>query len=221
MSCHRHSHGVPPIPTNESQSINSHVLTTQLVALNVANPSSDLEKLFKTQTNKYEVIPEIRSDADNQFILRIPFQGSVKLYSIILRTARQPDHCPRNIKLYKNQDSLDFDSVADTKATHEIEQPQIGLELDGELPREIVADDTFVEHYLPRHHFSGVSSLTLFFQNNWSQNDDEVLKLYSIELRGEFTPLTKDPVVTIYESAANPADHKNLLANENHNYQNI
>ncbi|KAH3668348.1 hypothetical protein OGAPHI_002102 [Ogataea philodendri] len=222
MSCHhQHSHGVAPIPTNESQSLNSDVLTTQVSALNIENSPQDLAKLFKTQTTKYQLIPEIRSDADNQFILHIPFQGSVKLYSIILRTARHPNHCPRTIKLYKNQPSLDFDSVGTTKATHEIEHPQIGVEFDDDLPEEFVAEDTFVEHYLPRRLLTGVTSLSIFFQNNWADDDDEVLKLYSVELRGEFTPLTKDPVVTLYESAANPADHKNMLSQETKNYQNL
>ncbi|KAF6065146.1 PITH domain family protein [Candida albicans] len=77
-------------------------------------------------------------------------------------------------------------------------------------------DDDFVEHYVSRHKFTGVNQLTIFIEDIYDEGEEEC-HLHSIELRGEFTELNKDPVITLYESAANPADHKNLTIVENQN----
>ncbi|VEU20478.1 DEKNAAC101326 [Brettanomyces naardenensis] len=219
---HNHSHGAPPIPTNESQSLNSKILTPNLSALNLANPQSDLPSLFKDRSHKYSIQPCFKSDADNQLILKIPFEGSTKLYSVILRTSNQDDHCPRTVKFYNGTRDLDFDSITSAQVTFEAEHPRVGLDDTSELQEEEIVDDSsFVEHYLPRNLFGGVSTLTIFFENNWSGDDDEPLHLYSVELRGEFHGLMKKtPVVTIYESAANPADHAKISATQ-FNFQDV
>ena len=53
--------------------------------------------------------------------------------------------------------------------------------------------------------FSNVRSLTLYFPSNYGADKT---RIEYIGLSGDATPLVKDPVITIYESAANPADHK-------------
>ncbi|GMG29123.1 unnamed protein product [Ambrosiozyma monospora] len=220
---HSHQHEAAPIPTSTSQSLNSKINTANLEAFNLANPQTDLAELFKSHDKRYELIPVIKSDADNQLIIKIPFAGvTTKLYSVILRTSKLGDHCPKAVKFYKNQDNLDFDSIGSQKPTYVVEHPEIGVE-DGEGDEltELVDDNTFAEHFLPRHLFSAVNTLTIFFENNWTDDDDEVLHLYSIEIRGEFKELTKDPIITLYESAANPADHKNMLPEETKNFHNV
>ncbi|CDK28731.1 unnamed protein product [Kuraishia capsulata CBS 1993] len=221
---HGHSHGPPPIPTNSSQSINDRVSLSKLAGLNMANPPSDLQALFKTRETKNSLRPAIRSDADNQLILKVPFDGIVKLYSIILRTNGQPDHCPSTIKLFKNNDALDFDTIGSVHPTSTLSHPLVGhledlsaISRDDELVDE--TEDQFVEHYLPRNQFNGTTSLTLFFEDTHSHDEDEPVIIYSVELRGEFAELTRDPVITLYESAANPADHKLPLSQQNLNSQ--
>ena len=96
---HNHNHDdndhIAPIPTSSSQSLNSKIDTTKVTALNLANPSDELAKLFKDSNTKYQVKPVIKSDCDEQLIINIPFlNGSVKLYSIILRT-NGDIYCPR------------------------------------------------------------------------------------------------------------------------------
>ncbi|QPG77264.1 hypothetical protein FOA43_004672 [Brettanomyces nanus] len=208
-----HAHGAPPIPTNESQSLNSKILTTNLSALNLANPQSHLPSLFKDTQHKYSIKPCFKSDADNQLILKIPFEGSVKLYSVILRSSNQPDNCPRTVKFYNTNQDLDFDNINSVDVTYQAEHPQVGVDDSNESTEDELVDDmSFVEHYLPRHLFTGVSTLTVFLEDNWSNDDDYALHLYSVELRGEFHQLKRNPVVTIYESASNPADHKIILS---------
>ncbi|KAI5951792.1 hypothetical protein KGF54_004867 [Candida jiufengensis] len=81
--------------------------------------------------------------------------------------------------------------------------------------KRFVESDTFVEHFLQRHKFTGVQQLTIYIQDIY--NDEDQCQLHSIELRGEFIELNKDPIITIYESAAYPADHKNLTAIDQQN----
>lgn len=54
-------------------------------------------------------------------------------------------------------------------------------------------------------HFRAVRSLTLFITGSFSE--EEITRLYYIGLKGEFTELSEDPIITLYELNANPADH--------------
>lgn len=211
-SSHGHSH-VAPIPTNESQSLLSKIDTIHLSALNLANPQSDLSKLFRPVDEKFKLKPAIRTDADSQLILHIPFINSlVKLYSVILRT-NGDQYCPKTIKLFKNDTHIDFDNVDSKKAAFQLNHPHHGVMYnDEELPEELINSDEFVEHFLPRHTFTGVQHLTIFIEDAWGDEDESVL--HYIELRGEFSELNRDPVIALYESAANPADHVNLATAE-------
>ena len=216
---HNHNHDdndhIAPIPTSSSQSLNSKIDTTKVTALNLANPSDELAKLFKGSNTKYQVKPVIKSDCDEQLNINIPFlNGSVKLYSIILRT-NGDIYCPRTIKLFKNDKTIDFDNVDQKKPVQVITHPQIGVANDDDLPEILQSDDDFVEHFVSRHKFTGVQTLTLFIENIYDEGEEEC-HLHSIELRGEFTELNKDPIITLYELAANPADHKNITVVEQH-----
>ncbi|RLV96014.1 PITH domain-containing protein [Spathaspora sp. JA1] len=221
---HGHNHGhdhddhIAPIPTSASQSLNSKVDTSKLTALNLANPSQDLGKLFKTSETKYQIKPIIRSDCDCQLIINVPFlNGNVKLYSIIFRT-NGDKYCPKTIKLFKNDKTIDFDNVETKTPTQKVKHPQVGVlfeEDEDNIPEVLEEEGDFVEHYLSRSKFTGVHHLTIFIEDIHDDEDDEdECRLHSIELRGEFTELNKQPVITLYESAANPADHKNLAVSD-------
>jgi len=55
--------------------------------------------------------------------------------------------------------------------------------------------------------FSNISSLTLFFPE--SQGADSI-RLYYIGLMGSWTERKRDPIITVYESQANLADHEKI-----------
>lgn len=221
---HSHDHGdghddgdhIAPVPTSIAQLLNSKINLPHVTALNIQNERDDLEKIFKNAQNRYLLKPIIKSDADEQIILHIPFlNGSVKLHLVIIRT-NGDKYCPRTIELWKNNQGIDFDSVEQFKPNFKLTQPHVGVayndddESEEEVPDILESDADFVEHHLPRHIFTGVQHLTMFFKDIYG--DEEESHFHSIELRGEFTELTKDPVITIYEASANPADHKKVEA---------
>lgn len=112
--------------------------------------------------------------------------------------------------MWKNE-SIDFDNAGDKKPLYKVDHPQVGcMYNDEEVPETLENDDEFVEHFLPRHAFTGVQQLTIFIED--IHGDEDECHLHYIELRGEFTELTRDPVITLYELAANPADHQKVEA---------
>ncbi|GMM32971.1 hypothetical protein DASC09_002960 [Saccharomycopsis crataegensis] len=234
MSCHHeHNHGhhhgdnhdeadhILPIPTNASQSLRNQIDFQKLTALNIEQQNSDIYKIFdKYDDSKYQIKDFISSDTDEQIILNIPFlDSSVKLFSIILKTSGG-DQCPQTIKLFKNKNNIDFDNAEDMKADFTLNHPQVGFEGDSNVQEQDINDDNFVEHFLPRHVFTNTTQLTFFIRDVYDEDEDQS-KIYYIELRGEFKKLTKDPVITMYEAAANPADHKNTTASLERNQHSI
>lgn len=223
---HSHSHGdgedhshTAPIPTSEAQNLREYIDFFKLTALNIEQPNSQLQDVFKPTASKFTLDKHIDSDSDAQFVLNIPFTGNVKLYSLVLRTSGEAGACPKTIKLFKNKNNIDFDNASDVKPTHKIEHPNVGtLDSSGVDNTE----DTFVEHHLPRALFQGTTHLTLFVEDNWSDDEDDTTRVYYIEVRGAFTSaLSKEPVIALYEAAANPADHKNMVGQEVGNHANI
>lgn len=112
------------------------------------------------------------------------------------------------MKIFINRDDLDFSSAADLKATQTLELPLTG---------------DVIEMPVKRALFQNTHSLTLFFEKNFSEeaSDDEdeggeVTKLSYLGFKGTWTELRKEAVVANYEAAANPADHKNLVAGVNY-----
>ncbi|KAK6198163.1 PITH domain-containing protein [Scheffersomyces amazonensis] len=218
---HSHSHGhghshIAPIATHESQSLLSKIDLDHVTALNLENDPEELRQLFKSADKKYNLHPVIKSDADYELLIHIPFiDGSIKLFSLILRT-NGDKHCPKSIKIFKNDKSMDFAEAEVKKPDFIIEHPQIGVMCNDEdhdiMPEKLITDDDFIEHYFPRHKFTGIHHLTIYIESKYSDEDededDENVWLHYLELRGEFTALNKNPVVAIYEKAANPADHK-------------
>lgn len=59
--------------------------------------------------------------------------------------------------------------------------------------------------------FTNVRSITMYFTSSFG---GEKCKITYIGLKGEFTAINRDPVVTLYEVASNPADHKLKGASE-------
>ncbi|CAO3671023.1 unnamed protein product [Umbelopsis vinacea] len=133
----------------------------------------------------------VESDADEQLIIFIPFTGSVKLRSICLRSGHG-DYAPSKLKIYTNKDGIDFDDVNDLQPVQEYDL--------------VRGSDDVVEYTTRSTKFSNVRNITLFFPENYGE-DTTILRF--LGFKGEWSEIKRDPVITIYEASANPADHKN------------
>lgn len=151
---HNHEHGhehTPPMETSSVQSLFQYIDTAKIRCLNAESvniPSGiAMYKVFlKPQSEKDDCERYLQSDTDCQMILHIPFVGTCKIHSILLRTNGDDDSegelsSPKNIKLIKNyRGNLDFETIENFKDHHTVESPQT------DMP---VSD--IVEHHLPKN----------------------------------------------------------------------
>ncbi|EHA17758.1 hypothetical protein ASPNIDRAFT_177822, partial [Aspergillus niger ATCC 1015] len=159
-----------------------------------ASPKSGAAIVKKTWSERLNDEPELESDADEQLLMYIPFTGQVKVHSLLIYTAPSPS-APKTLKLFKNRDDLDFGTASDLKPTQTVE-----------IPQPVPGADVF-ELPLNRAHWNATTSITLFFEDNWSDGEEDVTKVGYIGFKGQFMALNREPISFLYEAAANPGDH--------------
>ncbi|KAA8905392.1 hypothetical protein TRICI_005310 [Trichomonascus ciferrii] len=208
-----HEHGgggghTPPPDTNASQSLYQHINHDHVRALNEAEEGMG-RGVFKRWEDRLETSHVLESDVDEQLLIFVPFTGLVRLHSLLVRTAND-EQAPNTLKLFKNREDLDFSVAAELAPTAKFEHPY-GV---GGCAGESVAaggDEGIAEYALNRAHFSNIQNLSIFVEDN---HGAETTKILYIGLRGEWSKLSKVPVVTLYEAAANPKDHKHDVPNQ-------
>ncbi|KAH7395297.1 PITH domain-containing protein [Phaeosphaeria sp. MPI-PUGE-AT-0046c] len=168
---------------------------SKLVTLNEDDSNSGRAICQKTWAQRLDNTPELRSSADEQLLMIVPFTGQVRLHSILLRTSPSPS-CPKTLKVFLNADSMDFETASEKEPTQELSISQTS-EVQ-EIP-------------VKRAYFNTTRSLALFFEDNWSGGEEDETVLSYLAFKGDFMRLNKEPVSVLYEAAANPADHKSIV----------
>ncbi|RAL09311.1 PITH domain-containing protein [Aspergillus homomorphus CBS 101889] len=192
--CHdEHDHSNDITPAIQSL-LYSQVQFDSITTLNEAAPKSGAAIVEKTWAERLNDEPELESDADEQLLMYIPFTGQVKVHSLLIYTAPTPS-APKTLKLFKNRDDLDFSTASELSPTQKIE-----------IPQPVAGADVF-EIPLNRAHWNTTTSITLFFEDNWSDGEEDVTKVGYIGFKGTFMALNREPVNFLYEAAANPNDH--------------
>jgi len=162
-------------------------------ALNCA--SNVPAKILKPWHQRRDEAIFIESDVDDQLILRVPFTGNVKLRAVLLKTG-PGDQTPAKVALFANDDSLDFDDAGSKPPTQEF----------------VVAESRDVGEYAVKPaKFPNVSSVTLYFP---SSQGAETVRLYYVGFLGTWSERIMEPVITVYESQANLADHEKIQGTE-------
>lgn len=121
----------------------------------------------------------------------------MKLHSILIRSFLSPG-APKTLKLFSNRDDLDFSSATEMTSVQTLDIP-------------IHTGQEYIEIPVKRALFNNIHSLTLFIKENHSNGEVNSTTLSYLGFKGDFTRLKKDPVITLYETAANPAEHKNIV----------
>ncbi|KAL1876908.1 hypothetical protein VTK73DRAFT_8985 [Phialemonium thermophilum] len=185
---HDHSDDITPAL---QFSLYQHINFDEVTTLNEAQYGSGKAILKKTWAERLEPEPELASDADEQLIVNIPFTGQVKLHSILIRTCNS-DSAPRTLKVFINREDIDFATAEEAEPTQIFE-----------LARTSEVQDLAVK----RARFSKVQRLTLFFPDNFGDDDEDVTRITYLGFRGEWMQLGRAPTNILYEAAANPSDH--------------
>ncbi|KAH7884580.1 galactose-binding domain-like protein [Phlebopus sp. FC_14] len=187
---HEHNHHSGDVGPNDN--LFAYIDRPNVVALNATSSGSSVIKPWHERTSE-EVYLE--SDADEQLIIRVPFTGTVKLRSLLLK-AGPGDQTPEKVLMFVNEPSLDFSDAQDKSPTQVFE----------------VAEGRDVTEYAVRaSKSSNVSSVTIFVPSN---RGADATRLYYVGFLGQWTERRSNPVITVYEARANLADHEKIQGTE-------
>lgn len=127
-----------------------------------------------------------------QWLTTSRFTAQIRLHSILIRTSTTPS-APMTLKVFLNRDGLDFDTASSLQATQTLELAQ---------------SNEVQEVPVKRTLFNTVRSLQLFWEDNWSQGEEDETVISYIGFKGEWIKASREAVNFLYEAAANPGDHK-------------
>jgi len=186
---HDHSHDDPE--RGVAYSLYKYIETGKVVCLNESAVNSGV-KVFKAWVDRTDVTEYVESDADEQLLFFIPFAGNVTLKSLIVRGEEGESH-PKTLKLFANRDDIDFDNADKLIPLQTIE-----------LAQDRRGD---IEYFTTLAKFQNLHNVTLYFSDNFG---GQISKLFYIGLAGEHAEMKRDTIITVYETAPNPADHKKV-----------
>lgn len=166
--CKPGEHGAetkPAQPVNSGISeISVLVNTCQLNALNT-EPSTALKPLLLGGEEDYVM----KSDADEQLLIHIPFSQPVKLHSFNM-VAPQDGTGPMEVKLFINQPNMDFGEADSVKATQTFTM----------TAEDLLPEKTTMLKFV---NFQNVTHLTVFIASNL--DDEEATSVNRIRLFGQ------------------------------------
>ncbi|KAI6025812.1 galactose-binding domain-like protein [Pisolithus orientalis] len=187
-----HDHNLNDDDVGPNDNLFPYIDRPNVVALNATTQGSYLIKPWHERRNE-DVFVE--SDTDEQLIIRVPFNGSVKLRMLLLKTG-PGDQTAEKVLLYANAPSLDFGDVQDSTPTQEFE---------------VAVSPDVCEYPVKAAKFSSLSSVSIFIPSN---RGADTTKLFYIGFLGHWSQRKENPVITVYEAQANLADHEKIQGTE-------
>lgn len=156
------------------------------------NATGNILEILRDKYDKDAKDAFIQSKSDSQILVNIPFDGLIKLKSIILEFPDQST-LPDEMLVYINMPSLDFTSITE-------KVPSQTWKL-ASIPRQPI------EYFTRIAKFSNISYLSLLFQADPSIKSS--IQISFIGFIGEFRMKTIKAVNTNYEVKPVLSDHKN------------
>lgn len=136
----------------------------------------------------------------------------MKLHTILIYSPppTSSTSTPKTLKLYKNRPDLDFSTASELSPTQTIEIPRSETSISDSLTSQDGSTNGsgVFEINLNRALWNTTTSITIFFEDNWSFGEIDVTIVSYLGFKGSFMPLSREPVNFLYEAAANPGDHK-------------
>lgn len=130
---------------------------------------------------------------DRELIIHVPFTTPCKLTGVHVIGGENGTH-PTKVRIFANNvDDVDFNNVHDMEPIQEVELVE---DFHGAL-----------EYPLKVTKLQNVSRVSLYFHGTL-MDDAQALTLHYVGLRGQGSNAQRKPVVTVYESMPNRADHE-------------
>lgn len=178
-----HDHDHDEDSGGEAWSLFEQVNTNALICLNEAIPDS-LQHVLRPWHKRCDPnLPTLRSDADEQLLICIPFVSPVKIKSICIIGAGDQEN-PSKVSAFINNEVLDFSGADNTRPVQTWDLVERNV-------------DGRVEYPTKYTKFQDVSKLWLYVKENFGA---EYTEIRYIGLKGEFTKYKREAVHTVYES---------------------
>jgi len=159
--------------------------------------------ILKLHEERLTETPSLQSpDDDAELILHIPFTEAVTVQSITVRNAstNAETASPRRIKLFVDRtEGLDFETARELPPTQQLEL----------LPPDHMPDAGTIDYPCrPGGRFSNISSLTIYFVDNYDESGAMGTEITHVGLKGKGHGVQRKAVETVYEAQGMRKDHK-------------
>ena len=165
-------------------------------------------EVLKLHEERLSAEPFLRSQEDDpELLLYIPFSEAVTITHLSVRSVTGseddefPTAPPRTIKVFSDRDNIDFDMARELAS-----QCKVDL-----LPPEHFVEGTIDYPLRPAGKFQNVSSITIFFQDNFATLDDDedvsTIVTY-VGVKGKGSRQKRMAVDAVYETRGMKKDHK-------------
>jgi len=207
--CDGHSHDHEHASDDLGRSLRPQIDLPAVKCLNEDVPNMG-RAVLKLHEDRLSAEPFLRSQEDDpEILLYIPFTEAVTITHLAIHSVPTngnnaiPVGTPRTVKLFSNRDDIDFEMAREL-----VPQCQVDA-----LPPEHFVEGTIDYPLRPAGRFQNVSSLTLFFSDNFAsaleEEEDEVSTIITyVGLKGKGSRQKRMAVEAVYESRGMLKDHK-------------
>lgn len=217
MNCSGHSHDHEHGDSDEAlASLREYVDLPRVYCLNEATTNSG-RAVLKSHADRFQATPHLLStedpDDEPELLLHVPFTEAVAIKTLSVQGAPGRSNgglgdidtsAPKTVKVFANRTDVDFDTARDM-------EPTTTLTL---LPPEHGADYGTIDYPLrPAGRFQSVSSITLYFGDNYARQEDPdgdavQTEISYVGFKGKGLNVKRQAVECVYESRGMKKDHK-------------
>ncbi|VEU39258.1 unnamed protein product [Pseudo-nitzschia multistriata] len=207
-SCDGHSHDHEHSDNDLGLSLRPQIDFDGVKCLNEELPNMGRDVL-KLHEERLTSDPFLRSqDDDPELLLYIPFTEAVTITHLSVRSEPRvmedfPSAAPRTVRVFSDRDDIDFDTARELA-------PQCTVDL---VPPDHFVEGTVDYPLRPAGRFQNVSSITLFFEDNFASlrldDEDEVATIVTyVGVKGKGSRQKRMAVDAVYETRGMKKDHQ-------------
>lgn len=207
--CDGHSHDHEHSGGGLGLSLRPQIDLQGVKCLNEDRPNMGRD-ILKLHEERLSADPFLRSQEDDpEILLYIPFTEAVTITHLAVRSVPRndddfPTAHPRTIKVFSDRDDIDFEMAREL-------DPQCQVNA---LPPEHFTEGTIDYPLRPAGKFQNVSSLTLFFEDNFAAGlldgtDGDISTIVTyVGVKGKGSRQKRMAVEAVYETRGMRKDHK-------------